>query len=72
MYFKDDNGKVHFVKFTNSFSNLQEIDIDDVCDSIIGKHCCNVEVTYRLYDNIYISGYKMVDEAKYTLVWLKI
>lgn len=72
MYFKDDNGKVHFVKFTKSFSNLQEIDIDDVCDSIIGKRWCRVDVTYVLCDNIYISGYKTVDEPKYTLVWLKI
>lgn len=72
MYFKDDNGRVHFVKFTRSFSKLQEMNINDVCDSIIGKRWCNVEVTYRLYDDIYISGYKMVDEPKYTLVWLKI
>lgn len=72
MYFKDDNEKVHFVKFTRNFSKLQEIDINDVCDPIIGKRWCNVEVSYKLYDDIYISSYKLVHEPKYTLVWLKI
>ncbi len=72
IYFKDDNGRVHFVKFTRNFSKLKEIDIDDVCDCIIGKHCCSIEVTYILHDDVYISGYKVMDEPKYKLVWLKI
>ena len=72
MYLKDVNGKVYFVKFTKSLTKLQEIDIDYVCDSIIGKRWCRVDVTYVLYDDIYISNYTLVYEPKYTIVWFKI
>jgi hypothetical protein len=73
LYFKDDDtGRVHFVQFTRNLTNVKEMDIDAVCNCIIGKHCCNIEVTYRLYEDLKISGYKIIDEPKYKLILLKI